>query len=513
MTRPAATRRAQSLPRCHLSPAVGAAVGVFSQPPAMNDGASGNEGKPTTTDALRWCDLRVLAGGIIAGLGFGIGTSFGLFVEPITTALGLGREIISLAVGISMGVNGFSSIFWGNVNDRLGIFPTVAIGASLLTVGLWLTSFARSSGLLLFSIPLSGFGDGSITPGIILGAVGKLFKEDAVRARAMGRTQALQSCGAVFVPPLIQAVIAAVEYWYTAFRVVGCVAILMIPLAWSLRPKDTPSEADGGGETTQQATASMRETVAAGLRSRSFVLTTVGFFACGFHVVFLTTHLAAHCKDKGLEDWVGGAALSCIGVGNIAGGFAAGWAGGKWPKKKHWVLAAIYFSRSVLFLLFDLLPISPALVLIFSTLMGVLYLSTVPLTVGIVMDVCGDRWGTTMFGFAFASHQLGAFFGSWLGGRIFDNTGSYSTMWLLMALVGLASAVIHLPIDPKPLELSGRSSDDTKGTSTSGKKGAGAPVVVATAAGSTVATTPEDRTLAAAAAGDSGQAGGQDVQP
>ena len=431
------------------------------------------------SETLVWYDRRVLAGGVIAGLGFGIGTSFGLFVEPITSALGLGREIISLAVGISMGVNGFSSIFWGNLNDRLGIFPTVTIGAIVLTFGLWLTSLASSSGLLLFSIPLSGFGDGAITPGIVLGAVGKLFTDDALRARAMGRTQALQSCGAVFVPPLIQAVIGATTHWYTAFRVVGCVAVLMIPLAWTLRPKHTPSL---DTDVTKQSTFTTREIFAASWKSRSFVLTTIGFFACGFHVVFLNTHLAAHCKDKGLEDWVGGAALSCIGVGNIAGGFGAGWAGGKWPKKKHLVLAGIYFARSVLFLLFDLLPISPALVLIFSALMGTLYLSTVPLTVGIVMDVCGDQWGTTMFGCAFASHQLGSFFGSWLGGRIFDQTGSYSTMWLLMALVGLISAVIHLPIELKPLIIVRDS--ETNGPNAGDKS---EPVVVATAAGSTVA--------------------------
>ena len=351
---------------------------------------------PLSSKTLTWYDQRVIAGGVIAGLGFGIGTSFGLFVEPITTALELGREIISLAVGISMGVNGLSSIFWGNVNDRLGIFPTVTIGAVILTVALWLTSLASSSGLLLFSIPLSGFGDGAITPGIVLGAVGKLFTDDAVRARAMGRTQALQSCGAVFVPPLIQVIIGATTHWYTAFRVVGCVAVLMVPLAWTLRPKDISSTDDN--EATKPTATTAHEIFTASWKSRSFVLTTVGFFACGFHVVFLNTHLAAHCKDQGLEDWVGGAALSCIGVGNIVGGFGAGWAGGKWPKQKHLVLAGIYFSRSILFFLFDLLPISPALVLVFSALMGTLYLSTVPLTVGIVMDVCGDQWGTTMSG-------------------------------------------------------------------------------------------------------------------
>ena len=281
------------------------------------------------SETLVWYDRRVLAGGVIAGLGFGIGTSFGLFVEPITSALGLGREIISLAVGISMGVNGFSSIFWGNLNDRLGIFPTVTIGAIVLTFGLWLTSLASSSGLLLFSIPLSGFGDGAITPGIVLGAVGKLFTDDALRARAMGRTQALQSCGAVFVPPLIQAVIGATTHWYTAFRVVGCVAVLMIPLAWTLRPKHTPSL---DTDVTKQSTFTTREIFAASWKSRSFVLTTIGFFACGFHVVFLNTHLAAHCKDKGLEDWVGRA--SALGLSLAASAPAGPEANG--PKRSTW---------------------------------------------------------------------------------------------------------------------------------------------------------------------------------
>ena len=277
--------------------------------PEPDDAPAAADPEPASAGSLSGGWVPIICGGIIAGLGFGIGTSFGLFVAPITSALdelddglcndSFGREVISLAVGISMFVNGAASVVWGSFNDHFGIFPTIVTGACMIFCFLWLTSFAEtfapaSATVLYFSIPLTGFSDAALSPGIVLNAVGQLFTDEKARARAMGTTSAIQSCGAVFVPPLIALVISAVDKWYTAFRVVGCVALLMIPLVFVLRPGKGAAE-EGGAEAagSSPASATLRDTVAASWRNGSFVLLVAGFFACGFHVVFITTHVSA----------------------------------------------------------------------------------------------------------------------------------------------------------------------------------------------------------------------------
>ena len=278
--------------------------------PDPDDALAAADPEPANAGSLSGGWVPIICGGIIAGLGFGIGTSFGLFVAPITSALdelddglcndSFGREVISLAVGISMFVNGAASVVWGSFNDHFGIFPTIVTGACMIFCFLWLTSFAetfapQSATVLYFSIPLTGFSDAALSPGIVLNAVGQLFTDEKARARAMGTTSAIQSCGAVFVPPLIALVISAVDKWYTAFRVVGCVALLMIPLVFVLRPgKDAAEEGGAEAAGSSPASATLRDTVAASWRNGSFVLLVAGFFACGFHVVFITTHVSAH---------------------------------------------------------------------------------------------------------------------------------------------------------------------------------------------------------------------------
>eukprot|EP01051_Picozoa_sp_SAG22_P006109 SAG22_NODE_388_length_11295_cov_14.512594_16_plen_506_part_00 len=337
---------------------------------------------PAAAAAISAWSPKVFAGGVIAALGFGISCSFGLFVEPITDSLGFGREKISLAVGISMMVNGVSSIFWGHLSDRFGIARTVSVGVVLLFCALWLTSFGRAPGHFFVSIPLTGFADGSISPGIILGTVGRRYTDEVQRSKAMGLSSAIQSCGAVFVPPLIGLAIAAFakDEWYWAFRVVACVSLLAIPLvilisrgaapppppppppplqlepagssgsagpvaavAAAVPRADEPSSVPGlpkpakqkeeGKDTKARPLAvqaavpsaaaavsavTIRETITVGFTSGSYVLLVAGFFACGFHVVFITTHLDAHCTDQGLGEWVGPLALGFIGVGACA---------------------------------------------------------------------------------------------------------------------------------------------------------------------------------------------------
>ena len=288
--------------------------------------------------------------------------------------------------------------------------------------------------------------------------------------------------------------------WYTAWRILACIPVLMIPFALALRAQqsDTAPEPAATAPVSDGSEASLWQTVKAGWSSTSFVLLVLGFFACGFHVSFVGTHLPPWCTDQNLAPSVGGFVMSVIGVGNIAGNFSAGWLGGRFPHHKNLLLSLLYFLRAVLFLLFYFVPMScsskkyhPAsgatcwspdsitsIVLVWSTLMGILWLSSVPLTMGLVSDLVGEKWATTLFGFTFASHQLGGFFGvrlasrhslpglrsfdaaaaaselkqcarqAWLGGYMFDHTGSYSTMFLLCAGLGVLSTLLHLPIRP-----------------------------------------------------------------
>ena len=272
-----------------------------------------------------------------------------------------------------------------------------------------------------------------------------MFSNRKVRSKALGICSAIQGSGAVMVPPIIAAVIAAVPSWRTSFRVVAGVSLAIIPMALPLhrysrnkRTSDQEKETAERGsqdcnktEVQEQAQEQeqqqeqeqeqgglqqhcgqleqpgrLMQTIQYGFRSTSFIFLVLGFFSCGFHVVFVNTHLPVHCSDKGLPDWVPPTAITMIGVGNIIGTFTAGVLGSKFPKYKHRLLSGIYFGRAVLFLIFSQLETTTELVLTFAFILGLLWLSTVPLTAGLVFDMFGGRYSSTMFGFAFASHQV-----------------------------------------------------------------------------------------------------------
>ncbi|GMH90803.1 hypothetical protein TrST_g3876 [Triparma strigata] len=410
------------------------------------------------------CSTRfsgIVCGGVISGLGFGINSSLGLFLKPISDDQGFGREVLSMAIALAVLLNGFTSIFWGALNDRYGVLLTCGSGATLVFASLFLASFASSSAAFMVTIPFQGAAGGAISFGVTLGAVARLFgdHELAQRSRALGLTTSLGSLGVVVVPPVAQALLHA-YHWRPALRLVGLGTLVMLPMALVLaragraRSNDDDVkgvEIDKGEEEEEEEEEEGNEpdlhrTLLAAQAHPPYILLVLGFFVCGFHVVFVSTHLPSYCEDEGLPSWVGATALSVIGIGNVIGTATSGALGAKFPGDKNKLLSALYFSRACLFALFCSIPLSEATVLGFAFVLGLLWLSTVPLTSGLLSDMFSPKYGSTLFGIAFCSHQLGSFFGAWLGGKTYDSTGSYDLMWWLMVIAGVLASVLHWPI-------------------------------------------------------------------
>ena len=229
--------------------------------------------------------------------------------------------------------------------------------------------------------------------------------------------------------------------WQTALMLLAFIALLIVPLALAVTGK---AEHLGAGPAQ-----SIPQALAEAFRHPSYIWLIAGFFVCGFHVAFIQVHLPAYLKDGGMPGWLGGVALAVVGGFNIIGSFASGWIGGRWSKK--YALSAIYFSRSVVMVGFLVVPLSVTSVLVFSALMGLLWLSTVPLTSGLVAQFFGVRYMATLFGFVFFSHQVGAFLGAWMGGTLYAATGNYDASWIVAIALGVASALAHFPIKEAPV--------------------------------------------------------------
>ena len=258
----------------------------------------------------------------------------------------------------------------------------------------------------------------------------------------MGIGTAAGSFGQVVFSPISQGFISAYG-WHTALLLLASISLVMIPLAMCL-PNSSKS-VDPSDDSDQ----TLRDAVKEALAHRGYVLLTIGVFVCGFHVAFITVHFPAYIRDIGLDPTIGAYSIAVIGLMNIIGSFASGIAGQRWSKK--YSLSVIYFGRALAIMALLFAPKTPTTMLLFAAVMGILWLSTVPLTTGIVAQVFGVRYMGTLFGIVFLSHQIGSFMGVWLGGRIFDQTGSYDGMWWAGVIVGLLAAIVHLPINEKPL--------------------------------------------------------------
>jgi MFS family permease len=382
--------------------------------------------------------LRILVcGGAIVTLSMGIRHGFGLWLQPITQSQGWSRETFAFAIAIQNLAWGVSGIFAGMLADRLGAFRVIVAGAVLYALGL--VGMATASSPLMFTITagvLIGMAQAGTTYAVVYGVIGRNISADK-RSWAMGIAAAAGSFGQFLMVPTEGFLISSLG-WQTALMVLGAAALMMIPLAWGLR--ESRFTGSGVSHREQSTWHALQEA----FKYPSFQLLMAGYFVCGFQVVFIGVHMPSYLKDKGLSPEVAGYALALIGLFNVFGTYASGVLGQRLPKKN--ILAFIYLSRAVVIGIFLLAPLSPISVYIFAAVMGLLWLSTVPATNAAVAQIFGVAHLSMLSGFVFFSHQIGSFMGVWLGGYLYDRTGSYDIVWYIAIGLGVLAALLNLPI-------------------------------------------------------------------
>ena len=383
----------------------------------------------------------IAAACLISLIGFGIRSSFGLYLEPMTTENGWSRETFALALAIQNLLWGIGVPVAGAIADRYGTSRVVVLGAVGYSVGVVGMAMSGSApALYLTGGILVGLGVAFCSLSLVLAAIARVIGPER-RSMALGLGTAAGSLGQVVFSPINQALIS--QYgWYDSLLVMSVVALVIAPLALSLRAGHQPS-----GESASDL--GLVDALGEAISHRSYLLLTAGFFVCGFHVAFITVHFPAHVSDLGLPARAGALALSLVGLFNIFGSLMSGAFGQRYPKKVG--LSAIYFGRALVMFGLLLAPASELTIYLFAGAMGLLWLSTVPLTTGIVAQMFGLRFMATLFGIVFLSHQLGSFTGVWLGGVLYDRTGSYEVMWWAGVIFGLFAALVHLPINDRPL--------------------------------------------------------------
>jgi len=387
----------------------------------------------------------LICGGLIGAIGFGPRAALGLFLNPMSAANGWGREVFSLALAIQVIVWGTAQPFAGAVADRFGTMRVLSAGTILYCAGLVLMAYSRTPGMLDFSAGvLAGLGIAGTSFTIVIASFGKLMPPH-MRSLSFGIGTAAGSFGQFLFSPLAVGFIDLFG-WQHALVAFGFVTLLIIPLATAVRtpPMDLSSQHDAASKQ------SLRHALIEAFGHRSYVLLVLGFFTCGFQLLFITVHLPAYLIDRGLSVDAGAWAIGVIGLFNIIGSIVAGWLGDRMPKR--YLLSIIYVLRSLAVVAFITLPVTTGSAIIFGAVMGLLWLSTVPPTSGLVALMFGTRWMATLFGFAFFSHQVGGFLGVWLGGLLYTSTGSYDVVWWLSVVLGVVSAIVNLPIIEKPIE-------------------------------------------------------------
>ena len=385
--------------------------------------------------------LVLVCGAIILTLGLGIRASFGLFLQPMSTDLGWGRSHFSFAMALSNLIWGLAQPFFGAWADKKGAGRVIAVSGLLYAGGLALMPFSTTPLMLDASAGLMvGLGLSGVSFGVILGVVGRAFPPER-RSLALGIASSGGSFGQFLMLPFGQLLISTLG-WQTALLVLAGTIMATVPLAAVMLEGRRPV-ATGAQQSLNQA---LRE---AGAHSGFWYL-TAGFFVCGFQVAFISVHLPAYLVDVKMTPAVGAMALALIGLFNIAGSFVAGYLGGRFSKK--YLLSGIYILRAVIIALFLVLPVTPLTVYLFAAGIGFLWLGTVPLTNGLVAQIFGVRFVSMLFGIVFLSHQIGSFAGVWLGGYLFDSTGSYNLVWIGSIALGVIAAILNLPIDERPVE-------------------------------------------------------------
>lgn len=378
--------------------------------------------------------VLILAAAAIAAIGMGLRQVMGLYLKPVSETLGFGREVFALAIAIANIVWGLAAPITGAVSDKYGSGRVAVFGALTTTAGLLVLYAARTELHLIVSGILLGFGIAGCGVNAMVGAAARAVAPE-LRTRAIAVIGMGSGVGILIVMPYTHLLMALLG-WQSSLLVLAVTAASMLGLAAYVRGK--PQELQG--EPAQGLIAALREAFA----YPSFWLLNGGFFVCGFHVVFYGTHLPAYVADQGLDASVAIAALTVVGLGNLVGTYLAGEWGRRLPKRHG--LSVIYLGRACVFLAFLALPVTPTTIIVLSGILGVLWLSTVPLTSGLVATFFGARWMTMLYGFVFLSHQVGAFLGAWLGGYLFDRLHSYDAMWWISVGLGLMAAALSWPI-------------------------------------------------------------------
>ena len=387
----------------------------------------------------------VTCGCLIAVVSFGPRSSLGFFLTPLSQANHWGRDVFAFALAIQNLLWGVGQPFAGGIADRFGASRVLIAGAVCYALGLALMAHATSAGALDLSAGvLIGLGLSGCSFNLVIGAFGKLLPEDW-RSLAFGAGTAAGSFGQFLYSPLGVALMDNFG-WQNALLIFAGVTTLIVPLALALA---TPRKAAIVTQAAPLPSQSFRQAMAEAFGHRSYVLLVLGFFTCGFQLAFMTVHLPSYLIDRGLSAEIGGWTLATIGLFNIVGSLGSGYLGNRMPKR--YILSAIYFSRALVIAVFITLPPSPLATIIFGAVTGLLWLSTIPPTTGLVAVMFGTRWLAMLYGFAFFSHQVGGFLGVWLGGYVFDTYGSYNPVWWLSIFFGVASAIINLPIVERPV--------------------------------------------------------------
>ena len=383
----------------------------------------------------------LLCGAAIVTLSMGIRHGFGLWLQPVTMDRGWSRETFAFAMAIQNLAFGLAGPLTGLLADRLGAFRIIVVTGLLYALGLALMAisttglaFTATAGLLI------GVAQSGCTYAVVFGVIARNVAPER-RSWAMGLAAAAGSFGQFLVVP-VESWLINHQGWENALLWLAVAALAIAPLAWGLRE---PAVSNSGGQQ-QSVGAALREAFA----YPSFRFLMAGYFVCGFHLLFIGVHMPSYLKDKGLDPSVATTALALIGLFNVFGTYGAGLLGERMAKRH--ILAGIYALRSVAIVLFVAMPLTPWSVYVFASAMGLLWLSTVPTTNALIAQIFGLRYMSMLGGFVFLSHQIGAFMGAWLGGRLFDLTGSYTVMWWLSVALGLFAAVMNLPVRETAIE-------------------------------------------------------------
>ena len=398
---------------------------------------------PILTTNGRPIVLVAAAAAVIALLSMGLRSAIPLYQVPMLTEVGWGRTEFALALGIQQLLWGAFSPVFGGFADRYGAGKVLAFGGMLYAAGLALMAFSTDP--LSFTVTaglMVGSAQAAAGMGIALGSVGRMVPEEK-RSWAFGIVTMGSSAGMLVILPIGQVFLEAFG-WSMGFIAMACLALIMVPLAFPLSGRPTGPTA--GAVANLTIGAALREA----FRHRPYLLLVTGFFVCGFHVSFIGTHLPAYVSDLGLPPETGAFALMLIGIVNVFAAYASGILGGRFSKTK--LLSLMYLSRAVFIAAMLLAPPTQLTIYLFAAGMGLFWLSTVPLTSGLVAIMFGTQYMTMLFGFVFFGHQVGSFLGVYLGGLLFDQTGSYNVVWWIGAALGIFAALIHLPISEKPVE-------------------------------------------------------------